>query len=135
MPEKGFRPEIFLRLKYFSEKIPPSQKLLYFKGNRFTQSFILSTALRCLFYTKLFPNVSSAFNSSFRKQLGLCETRKHHYPVQPLVPCYTPMVTRDLIISLETPNSFQDPANRICEKLSGKPPLFTLLFSWFICRS
>ena len=30
-PKKDFRPEVFLRLKYFSEKLPLSQKLRYFR--------------------------------------------------------------------------------------------------------
>ena len=42
---KGFRPEVFY---YFSEKLPLSQKLSYFRGSHFPQCFILSTALQCL---------------------------------------------------------------------------------------
>ena len=33
---------------YFSEKLPLSQKLQYFRGSRFPQCFILSTAFQCL---------------------------------------------------------------------------------------
>ena len=32
---------------YFSENLPLSQNLCYFKGSRFSQCFILSTALQC----------------------------------------------------------------------------------------
>ena len=39
---KDFWPEVFY---YCSEKLPLSQKLRYFRGSRFSQCFILSTAL------------------------------------------------------------------------------------------
>ena len=41
---KDFLLEVF---NYFSEKLPLSQKLRYFRGSRFPQCFILSTALQC----------------------------------------------------------------------------------------
>ena len=43
MPEKGrfqswsLSPEVFLRLKYFSENLPLFQQLCYFRGRRFSQ--------------------------------------------------------------------------------------------------
>ena len=41
---KGFGLNVF---NYWSEKLPLSQKLRYFRGSRFSQCFILSTALHC----------------------------------------------------------------------------------------
>ena len=41
---KDFWLEVFY---YFSEKLPLSQNLCYFRGSRFSQCFILSTALQC----------------------------------------------------------------------------------------
>ena len=53
--KKGFMPEVFLRFKYFSEKLTLYQKVRHFRGSHFSQHSILSTALRA------------------RYQVGLCE--------------------------------------------------------------
>ena len=41
---KYFQQEVFL---YLSEKLPLSQNIRYFRGSRFPQYFIISTALKC----------------------------------------------------------------------------------------
>ena len=48
---KDFWLEVFY---YFSEKLPLSQNLCYFRGSRFSQCFILSTALKCSLPSQFF---------------------------------------------------------------------------------
>ena len=50
------RPRLWplIKFKYLSEKLPLSQKLRYLRGNRFSQCFILSTALNARYQVSLY---------------------------------------------------------------------------------
>ena len=73
MPEKGFKFKVFLRLKYFSEKLPISSKMRYSRGSRFSQCFILSRALHCLFLMPIYWYIFRAVNVD---RMELLETTK-----------------------------------------------------------
>ena len=76
MPKKTSGLKSFIRFKYFSQKLPPSQKLRYFRGSRFSQRFIPSTGLRyslpskfvmLTFIFDLSPVVSGTFKPHTKK--------------------------------------------------------------------
>ena len=73
MPEKGFRSKVFLRFKYFREKLPLSQKYVTSEGvvshNVLNYHQLFVAHYQVSFYANIYfeslPNVSSAFEELF----------------------------------------------------------------------